>query len=82
MYPSLIGFDVIVKDSSGYNGQRVSKKELALQLLEQLKQRYNQATAWWVIDVALDDVLIEGGAAIGQKPPGYDPKRGLLSLLQ
>jgi hypothetical protein len=77
----LSGYDVIVRDTQGWNGQRERVEANARKVLDNLKS-LPRARAWWLIDVKTNKVLVEGGEGIGHHPSeyGYDPKKGLSSL--
>jgi hypothetical protein len=81
MDPELSGYDVIMRDSKGWNGQREGSYSRALKGLDDLKS-LPRAKAWWLIDVKTNKVLVEGGEGVGHHPSeyGYDPKKGLASL--
>lgn len=77
----LNGYDVIMRDSQGWNGFRERVESRAREALDDLKS-LPRARAWWLIDVKTNKVLVEGGEGIGHHPSeyGYDPGKGLVSL--
>lgn len=78
---SLSGYDVIMKDDKGWNGERAQVEATARQSLESMKA-LPWARAWWIIEVRTNKVLVEGGEGVGHHPSeyGYDPEKGLASL--
>jgi hypothetical protein len=77
----LSGYDVIMRDDRGWNGQRERMEASARKSLEEMKS-LPRARAWWLIEVRTNKVLVEGGEGVGHHPSeyGYDPEQGLASL--
>ena len=77
----LSGYDVIMRDGKGWNGERAFLEATARKSLDNMKALPG-ARAWWLIEVKTGRVLVEGGEGVGHHPReyGYDPAQGLPSL--
>lgn len=82
MEPDYVGYDVIVKDPLGWNGQRELLEEDARLGLQHLL-KFIDARAWWIVRVDTEEVLVQGGEAIGHHPSeyGWTKEDGLLGLI-